>query len=154
MIAQLTKERRLHRHSAFVPATVWFLSILLPGAICMPASAEQFAIKCAGGGFYYYVTFDTDLMKSIRQVEQGGTQKGPITSVTEDEIRFDMLMVGRPALKLIWSRHDNKITWLHRAESETTKLFATEDCERTEPRPVMPHYDLIAPYTAPLRPPK
>jgi hypothetical protein len=153
MIEQSIKGCRFHRCFSLAGKTVRFILILLSTVICMPASAEQFSIKCAGGGFFYYMTFDTDLKKSIYQVEHGGIKKGPITSLTKDEIRFNILTVGRPPRKLILNDSNKKITWLAEGNDETQQ-FRTDDCERTELRPVLSYYDLIAPETAPLRPPK
>lgn len=130
------------------------LCILLAVMMSAPVSAKQFSIKCSGGGFNYYVTFDTDMKRAVREVEIGGVKKGPITGVASDEIHFNVLTIGAPTRKLVWSERDTTLTWLAGPSGDATQSQRVDACERVELRSdAISHYDDIAPYTEPLRGP-
>lgn len=132
---------RLIDRFAIVPKGLIVVSTMLSASV---ADAEQFSIKCMYMSAYF-VTFDTDDARVVYERPTSRSMKGHIDQVTENGYRFHLLMVGEPRFDLSWDRTKSELTWIGIPDNKTRGTHVTT-CEKTNLRPSLKEFDLIAPY--------
>lgn len=120
------------------------ITLIILLALSSPAYSEQFSIGCERQGSLHYVTFDTDLKRVIYENASEIPIKGKIISASGDEIRFDLIQMGRPKYDVIWRPAEGKLTVTGLPDNPARPTIVM-NCRRDYLRPVLRFHDKIAP---------
>ena|SRR5687767_7576526 len=119
------------------------ITMIISLTLSSAAIAEQFSIRCARE-VWHFVTFDTDLNRVVYESASGSALKGEITSMTADEIKFDLVQLGSPKFDVIWRQNDGTLTWIG-LPGDPTRPTMIFNCTKNMLRPILSIYDQIAP---------